>query len=115
MDGSGESVPGLLFGLESGPAGFGKRVELGAAVVLGLAPICFYPCLMLEAVERGIEGALVDTKDVIRELTHAIGYCEAVHGSESQHLEDEEVEGALQEFIGFCHYLLTSIIEVKHT
>jgi len=47
--GGGKAVPGLLFDPEAGAPGLGQRVELGAAIVLRLAPLGFDPRLMLEA------------------------------------------------------------------
>jgi hypothetical protein len=108
-----ETVPGLLFGLEADASGFGEGVELCAAIVFRFSPLGLYPYLMLEAMERGVKSALVDAENVVGELADAIGDSEAVHRAGGEDLEDEEVEGALQEFVGTRHLVFTSMIDVS--
>ena len=47
-------------------------IGLGAAAQLGNLPLRFDPALMLEAMERGIEGALIDVQDILRNLLDAL-------------------------------------------
>ena len=54
---------------------------------------------MLEAMQRGIECALVHAQDIIGELTNPVGDGETVHGAEREHFEYQKIECALQKFI----------------
>ncbi len=83
----------------------GDGVELGFAVVVGGAPLGGDPAALLEADERGIDGALVEQDLVSADLFDAAGDAVAVqsaHGVEG--LQDHEVEGALEEVeLGIGH------------
>ena len=74
-----------------------KRVEAGAAIVLGRAPVRRDPALVLEAVERRIERALPDPQQVVRDLLDALRDRPAVHRLERDRPHDQEVEGPLQD------------------
>ena len=56
-----------------------------------------------EAVERGVEGALLDLENILGDLLDALGDGPAVLGLESQGFEDQEIEGALNKIVGFAH------------
>ena len=43
----------------------GERVELGATIVLGLAPLRLDEALLLELEERGIQGAVIGETDLL--------------------------------------------------
>src|SRR5687768_4198109 len=79
-DGADEGAPGLLFGGELFAAGLGEAVVLGRPVGFGGGtPLCFYPALFFEPVERGIERALRDLKDVTGDLLDPMSDRPAVH------------------------------------
>ena len=76
----------------------GDGVVLRLAVVVGGAPLGGDPTALLEADERGVDGALVEEDFVAADLFDAAGDAVAVeraHGGEG--LQDHEVEGALEE------------------
>ncbi len=58
---------------------FVSWVELRATVVLGITPRRFDPGLLLEAVQRRVERALVHLQDVLRNLLETLGDAPAVH------------------------------------
>src|SRR5437764_1490197 len=75
----------------------GQAVVLGAAVVLRASPARREPAVALEPVESGEERARGDLKRALGYLLHAACHAEAVQLLERQRLEDEEVEGPLQQ------------------
>jgi len=90
----------LLFGLERRAAAGREAVELGFAVVGGCAPAGGKQALTFEAVESWIECALFDREGAAGDLLDAEEDAVAVHFTEGDGFEDEEVEGALEEFGG---------------
>jgi hypothetical protein len=58
--------------------------------------------LMFEAVERGVEGALLDFETILGDLLDAQQNSIAVEGAQGDGFEDEHVEGALQQVEWFC-------------
>src|SRR5580692_543561 len=60
VDGGGKTVPVGRFLFKLGAAGGGKRIELGLASGFALGPPGLDPTLLLEAVEGGVERALLD-------------------------------------------------------
>jgi len=88
-------VGGVL--CELAAAGFGDGVVLGLAIVVGGAPGSGDPAALLEADERGINGALVEEEFVAADLLDAASDAVAVEGAHGgEGLEDHEVEGALE-------------------
>jgi hypothetical protein len=79
------------------PAGDGEAIILGLALVVRFAPFAGDQALMLQAVERGIERALLDLEAVAGDLLDAQEDAVPVKLRERQSFEDEEIEGALQE------------------
>src|SRR5262249_22634864 len=76
-----------------------EGVEARAAVVFGGAPGAFDPAALLEALEGGVEGAVVDEEGFAGAALD--GECDAMAvvrrgGKDAQ---DEEVEGSLEEGI----------------
>ena len=61
---------------------------------------------MLEAIQRGIERALLDLQAVLRDLLDAEQDAVAVQRPQRDGLEDEEVEGALQQLCRVAHAAL---------
>ena len=86
-------------------AAVGEFVVFGAAIVFGGAPAGFDPAAAFEAVEGGIEGALLNLENVAGNLLYALGDGPAVLGFEGEGAEDEEVEGALRKIDALRHLL----------
>src|SRR5262249_35168563 len=78
------------------PAGARQRVELGAAIVLGRAPLRLDPAAPLQPVERRIQRSLLDAKRILRDLLNPIGDRPAVLRLEGERFENQEVERALR-------------------
>ena len=83
--------------LELLPAGLGQRVEAGAPVGLGRAPLGGDPALMLQAVQRRIERALLHAQQFVRDLLDALRDRPAVHRLERDRPQDQQVERALNQ------------------
>ena len=61
--------------------------------------------------ERRVKRALVDLEDVLRELLDALGDAPAVHRARGKGLQDQDVEGSLQEIAAFAgHSGLLSLL-----
>src|SRR5690606_12143191 len=82
-------------GLELRPPGARESIVLGAAGVLGAAPLGVEPSRALEAMDRGEQRARVALEDAARDLLDAAGDAEAVERLETEGLEDQQVQGAL--------------------
>jgi len=76
----------------------GKAVILGAAIVLGDSVFGCDPGSLDEAVQGGVERALFYLEDVLGVVLDGFGDGVTVGGTEEESAEDEEVEGALEEF-----------------
>src|SRR6185437_13129068 len=106
-DGAGETIPIACFDLELLAAGASERIELGAAIVLARPPLRGDPPLLLELVQRGIERAVADLEDVGRQLFELLPDRPAIHRLEGEHLEQKEVQGALDEVGRLAHLFLS--------
>ena len=73
-------------------------VELGALVGVASSSTARDPLLALEAVERGVERAGLDLEDFRGSGADGLADAVAVLLSPLEGLEDEHVEGALEEF-----------------
>src|SRR6185312_1221776 len=82
-----------------------ETVELGAAAAsLGTRPpLGPNPAAILETIERRIQTALPDLEHVVGELAQALGNGPPVERSEDKGLENEQVEGALQQIGAVGH------------
>jgi hypothetical protein len=105
FDGLGEAIPGGFFLGELAAAFGGEAVEAGFAAVFRVAPFGGEPAALFEAMERWIERALLDDENFFGDLAYPLRDAVAVDGTEGNDLEDEHVEGALQEvgFFGGSH------------
>jgi len=103
IDRGGEAIPigGFLFELDA--AGGGEGIELGLATGFGFGALAANPALLLEAMEGGVERALLDQEDVARDLLDTFGDGPAVLGLKCESFEDQEIESALHEVVGFTH------------
>jgi len=97
LDGLRESIPVRLFGGELFASDGGEFVELGLAAVVGGSPFGVEPAAFFEAMEGWIERALLDLEDLLGDLANAVGDAIAMDRAEGDDLEDEHVEGALEE------------------
>src|SRR6266481_10144611 len=100
-----ESFPVCLFALQVFFPGIRKGIIFGTPVILGLAPLGGDPALLLQAVERGVKRTLIDLQLLFGDLADALRDGPAVHGLESDSLEDQQIECALDEIGGFAHDL----------
>src|SRR5262245_58492482 len=86
-----EPLPLLLLGRELAAASRGERVEASAAIVVGDAPLRGYPAARLEAVQGGVERAVVDAERTARRGLDGLGEVPAVGRSGLQQLEHDQV------------------------
>jgi len=106
-DEASHAVPLVAFGAELFSTSGGELVELGFAIVVGLAPLAGDPALVFEAVEGGVEGALLDFELAAGDLLDAEQDSVAVEGAEGDGFEDEHVEGSLEEVDLFGQLVLS--------
>src|SRR5215210_5553102 len=94
-DGTSEPlpVPGFLFELPA--PGARQLVELRLAFVFRAAPFRGDQSLLLEPVQRGIQGALVHLEDFLRDLLYAQRNAPTVHWPGKKRLEDQQVQSSL--------------------
>jgi hypothetical protein len=71
-DGHLQAIPALLFDPELLAAGTGERIELGFAAGLGDPPTRRDPSFLLDPIERGVQGSLLDGEHFVRQLTDAL-------------------------------------------
>ena len=92
----GGLVPFARFARELLPPRGGERIELRAAIVLGLAPLGRDESLLLELEQGGVERAVVERQAVLARFLDAARDAVAVQGPEDlEGLEDHQGEGAL--------------------
>src|SRR5690349_17550064 len=89
-------LPFRHFGVELPLALARDRVEPRPPIVVRDAPFGPDPAATLHALQRGIEGTLVDVENVARDLTEPDGESPSVHWLDGQELEREHLEGALE-------------------
>src|SRR5262249_33924060 len=94
-DRGGKALPERGFLVELLPSRARQLIPLRAASLIGNAPSGADPPLMFEALERGIQRALLHEQDVVGELADARRDRPAVHRLERERLEDEEGQRAL--------------------
>ena len=83
-----------------------ELVELGFPASLGGLPARAEQLFVFEAMERGIEGSLLDLECVARDLLDSLSDGIAVNGSKSNDPHDEKVERALRKVepvVSFLH------------
>src|SRR5687767_7529114 len=96
-DGRGTARPVLALHFELSPAGARERIELRAARVLRLTPLGVEESAALEPLERGEQRSGIDLEHPARDLLDAPRNPESMHRLETERLEDEHVEGALND------------------
>src|SRR6185436_12999707 len=84
-------------------AGFRQAVKPRPTIVFRRAPIGGDPTLFLETLQSGVERSLLDLKDFFRELPDPLRDRPAVQRLERDGLQDQQVDGALNEIGGLPH------------
>ena len=77
------------------------QVLARAPAKLRYAPLRFNPALMLQTVQRGVQGALVDLKHILGDLLNPLGNCPAVAGGGVMLSADIDRYIALRQALGF--------------
>ena len=97
-DDAGDAFPVLGLGFELRSSGFGNRVELCLAVVLGCPPLGGDPALLQEPHEAQINRPLIDDDRLLADLLDPTSDAVAVQRTHLlQRLEDHEIERALED------------------
>src|SRR5204863_7294670 len=91
-----EFAPGTFFAFQLLVPEPRQLIKLGAAIVFRRAPSGFDPALALQAMQRGIEGALLYKKSLAGDLMNALRDGPAVLRLKSEGAEDQQVQGALR-------------------
>ena len=102
-DSYGEARPLFRFDREPLSPGIGQLVQLDLALGIREPPLGLDPAFSLEAVERRVEGPLLDAEGVGAGGLDPLCYGVAVAGPPGEGLENERVEGAVEEFGRFGH------------
>src|SRR5580658_7306144 len=108
VDGGDHLAPALVVRGELVFAEPADGVELGALIAVALLPLGLDPALAFKAMESGIKRAGLDLEDLIGGRADGLADAVAVLLAPLEGLEDEHVEGSLEELdavlIGaFCH------------
>jgi len=96
-DGVAQALPIGNFGFHLSAALLGERVELGFASGLGFFPFGLQPASVFQTMKRGIEGALMDLEEVLRDLLKALRDSVAVAGAQSDNLQNQEIQRSSEE------------------
>src|SRR6266849_3951986 len=91
------------FGLESAFPRRREPVIFGLAFVFRLAPFAGDPSLVLQPVQRRVQGTLLNLQPIFRNLLDAQQNAVAVQRAEGNSLEDQHVQRALQKVELFVH------------
>ena len=91
IDGAGMLDPARRLGAERASSGGGERVVLGVTPGFATSPLLSQQPATLEAMECGIEHALLDDKYVVRGLANPSADGVAVARAPADGFEDEEV------------------------
>src|SRR5262245_52101922 len=104
-DGDREPCPALGFTIQVPAPRARQRIELRPAVVLRRPPLRFDPPLLLQLVQRGIERAVAHLQHIVRDLLQPLADRPAVQRFERQDLEDQQVQGPLNQ-VGWLAHLV---------
>src|SRR5947207_4736989 len=89
-------APGTFFAFQLLVPKPRQLIKLGAAIVFRRAPACFDPAFALQAMQRGIQGALLYEKSLAGDLMNALRDGPAVLRLKGEGAEDQQVQGALR-------------------
>src|ERR1700730_10287367 len=98
-----EPLPASQFPIELFPSLARQRVELRCAAEAGILPFRCDPSLMFQTMKGWIEGALADGEDLAGEQLDLFGDAPAVRGFTREQLENQQIEGSLQQIRWFWH------------
>ena len=104
IDCSREAVPARQFPFHLGTARPREVIEFGFAAGFGLGPLRLDPALLLQPVQRRIERSLLDLKRFPGDQLNALGNCPPVLRFERESLQNQQIQGALNEIGRFTHY-----------
>jgi len=103
-DGARKSVPvGSLF-LELLAAKPRERIILCTPVVLTGFPLGCNPALLLQLVQRRVQGTIAHLQYIARNLFQALANSPAVQRLQGENLQYEKVQGALDKIRWFAHF-----------
>jgi hypothetical protein len=97
LNGRGETRPAVLLGREQLLPSDGEAVVLRLPVVVRDTPFGADRAVELEPVKGGVERPFLDLQHLIREQVDRLGDSVAVQRAALEGMEDEEIEGALEE------------------
>src|SRR4029450_12333572 len=83
--------------------GLCQPIETRAPIVFGRAPVGGDPALPFQPLQRRVQRSLLDLEDVTGKLTDSLRDRPAVERFERDGLEDQEIDGALNEIGGLPH------------
>src|SRR6185312_12816340 len=98
-----EPVPVCRFLFELPAAEPGEGIELGTAVVLARSPFGGDPAFLLELVQSRIERSVTDLKHLAGNLLETLADGPAVQGLQGNDLEDQQVQGSLDQIGRLAH------------
>src|ERR1700730_456432 len=80
-----------------------ERIKLCAPVIFGLLPLGRDPAFLLQLVQRRIEGSFAYLQHIPGDGPQTQADGPPVQGLEREDLQEEEIEGALNQVVGFAH------------
>ena len=92
-----EPFPGSELSIELFPSLARQRVELRRTANPGILPFRCDPSLMFQTMKSWIERALADREDVSGQKLDLFGDTPAMRGFAREQLEDQQIEGPLQQ------------------
>jgi hypothetical protein len=96
-NGRRQPIPAFELAFELFPAIAGQRIELGGAAEIGFPPLGPNPCLLLEAVQRGVERPLPDGQDVAGQQPNAFRNSPPVQRLAGDGFENQQIQRALEQ------------------
>jgi len=102
------------FGAQLLPAGSADRIEARAPVGVRDSPLGFDESCALEPVEGLVERGVFDGEVAVAALVNDLGDAVAVERFRAERLEDQHVDGALQQAHGFFGHCLPHNVSTHH-
>src|SRR4051812_19430466 len=98
--GGGQFLPRFLLNLKLAASALRELVKLCFTIIFGSAPLRIDPSAALQAVQRGIERALLNAQQVAGHLLNALRYSPAVERLQGNSAEDQQIKCALRKING---------------
>src|SRR5262249_35199981 len=114
VDASGNARPMLLLCRELLSSGGSQFIIASLSIAIGDTPFCSDPALGLETIKGRVEGTLLHAQNFLRHLLNAVRNGEPVPRIMLERLQDQHVEGAVNEiwfFSGHGRVCLDSLDE----